>query len=248
MDAVVLAGGLGTRLRDRVPDMPKALAPVAGRPFLAWLLDQLSDAGFKRAILSVGYLGDAIRNAFGATHRTLDLVYAVEESPLGTGGALRRALEIARWSDEPIWVMNGDSMLLLDHAAMWSAHHARGIDPLAMTMAVTTVPRPGRYGATQISAGRVIRFSPAGEDGAALINAGRYLVHRGLFSGWALPATFSLEAGFLARFADRLRIAAFETDGWFIDIGVPADLERAQAALPAAMSRASTVPQSFSSE
>jgi D-glycero-alpha-D-manno-heptose 1-phosphate guanylyltransferase len=235
MEAVILAGGLGTRLRERLPGIPKAMAPVAGRPFLAWLLDQLASAGFKRVILSVGYLGEAIRSAFGGTYGGIELVYAIEGSPLGTGGALRHALGVARQSHEPIWVMNGDSILRLDYAAMWSAHANRGTDPLAMTMAITAAPQSERYGVLRIEAGRVIRFSPAGEGGRALISAGTYLVHRDLFAGWTLPATFSFEADFLARFTDRLAIAGFVTDGWFIDIGVPADYERAQIEFPAAL-------------
>ena len=135
MEAVVLAGGLGTRLLPRVPGVPKAMAPVAGRPFLAWLLDELADAGFRRVVLSVGHLGEAIRSAFGGTYRSLDLVYAVEASPLGTGGALRHALAVADSRDEPIWVLNGDSILRLSHAEMWAAHETRRSNPLAVTMA-----------------------------------------------------------------------------------------------------------------
>lgn len=237
MEAVVLAGGPGTRLRERVPGIPKPMAPVAGRPFLAWLLDELSDAGFTRVILSVGYLADAVRSYFGGAYRTLELAYAVEASPLGTGGAVRNGLAIAGPRDEPIWVLNGDSIVRLDYAQMWSAHGRRGFGPLVMTMAVTAAPCAARYGVLEIQAGRVTGFSSAGEVGPALINAGAYLLHRRILEGWPLPAAFSLEADFLARFADRLEIHAFEADGWFIDIGVPADYERAQTELPMALSR-----------
>jgi len=236
MDAVVLAGGLGTRLRERVPDVPKPMAPVAGRPFLAWLLDELVHAGFRRAILSVGYLGDRIESAFGPSYRSLDLVYAAEPSPLGTGGAIRNALAAAGLSDAPIWVLNGDSIVRLDHARMWSAHQQQGIDPAKMTMAVTAAVDTGRYGALEIREGRVVRFNPAGSGRPGPINAGAYLLHRQIFEGWALPAAFSFEGDFLARNTNRLRIAAFETDGWFIDIGLSADYERAQTELPAMLS------------
>jgi len=238
MEAVVLAGGTGTRLRERVPGIPKAMAPVAGRPFLAWLLDQLADAGFERVILSVGYLADTIRSSFGGAYRTLELAYAVEATPVGTGGGLRNGLELAARSDEPIWVLNGDTIAHLDHAEMWSRHRGRGSNPLALTMAVATAPHASRYGVLDIQAGRVTRFSPVGESRPAWINAGTYLLDRRIFEAWTLPAAFSFEVDFLARFADRLEITAFEIDGWFIDIGVPADYERAQTELPAALSRA----------
>jgi D-glycero-alpha-D-manno-heptose 1-phosphate guanylyltransferase len=238
MEAVVLAGGLGTRLRARTRAIPKAMAPVAGRPFLAWLLDELADAGFRRVVLSVGHLADVIRSAFGGSYRSLALTYAVEARPLGTGGALRNGLAAADPRIEPIWVLNGDSIVRLDHAGMWAAHQRRRCDPLAMTMAVTAVPDAARYGVLEIQQGRVSRFDPAGDAGPGLINAGVYLLHRRIFEAWTLPAAFSFEADFLMPFADRLEITAFETDGGFIDIGVPADYDRAQTAVPAAVSDA----------
>jgi D-glycero-alpha-D-manno-heptose 1-phosphate guanylyltransferase len=237
MEAVVLAGGLGTRLRPRLGGFPKPMAPVAGRPFLAWLLDELASAGFRRVILSVSQSGGAIRDAFGATYRTLDLVYAVEESPLGTGGALRHGLAVAGPRDEPIWVMNGDSIVRLAYGEMWAEHKVRHADPRAITMAAVTVPDTARYGTLEIRQGRVTRFNPAGGSGRGLVNAGASLVHRRLFEDWNLPATFSFEADFLAGFTDRLAIVAFATDGWFIDIGVPADYDRAQTELPLALAR-----------
>ncbi|HXP75932.1 MAG TPA: nucleotidyltransferase family protein [Stellaceae bacterium] len=237
MEAVVLAGGLGTRLHPRVSGLPKAMAPVAGRPFLAWLLDELADAGFRRAILSVGHLGEAIRSAFGGTYHTLDLLYAVEASPLGTGGALRHALALAGPGDEPIWVLNGDSIVRLAHAEMWAAHEIRRSNPLALTMALVSTPDAGRYGTVETREGRVTQFNPTGGRGVGIINAGTYLLHRRIFEGGSLPPAFSFEADFLARSIDRLEIAAFATDGWFIDIGVPADYDRAQTELPAALSR-----------
>jgi D-glycero-alpha-D-manno-heptose 1-phosphate guanylyltransferase len=237
MEALVLAGGLGTRLRPRLGGLPKPMAPVAGRPFLAWLLDELASAGFRRVILSVGQSGGAVREAFGATYRTLDLAYAVEERPLGTGGALRHGLAIAGPRDEPIWVLNGDSIVRLAYSQMWAEHGSRGTDPLAITMAAVTAPDAARYGSLDIRQGRVIRFSPAGGCGRGLVNAGAYLVHRRLFEDWDMPAAFSFEADFLARFSDRLAITIFATDGWFIDIGVPADYDRAQTEMPLALSR-----------
>ncbi|HKX11342.1 MAG TPA: nucleotidyltransferase family protein [Stellaceae bacterium] len=237
MEAVVLAGGLGTRLRERVPDTPKAMAPVAGRPFLAWLLDHLAEAGVRRVILSVGYLGEAIRSFFGKRYGTLELAYAIETSPLGTGGGLRNALRIASPSDEPIWTLNGDSIVRMDYPGMWSAHRIRAGNSRAVTLAITAAPDASRYGAVEIREGRIVGFNPAGTEREALINAGVYLFHRRVLEGWSLPAAFSLEADFLARLADRLEIHAFQTEGWFIDIGVPTDYERAQAELPAALSR-----------
>jgi D-glycero-alpha-D-manno-heptose 1-phosphate guanylyltransferase len=137
-------------------------------------------------------------------------------------------------------VLNGDTIARLDYAEMWSQHRGRGFNPLAITMAVTAAPDAARYGVLEIQAGRVTRFSPEGEARPALVNAGTYLVHRRILDGWPLPAAFSFETDFLAHFAGRLEITAYEIDGWFIDIGVPADYERAQIELPAALSGAGT--------
>ena len=235
MDAVILAGGLGTRLREKLPGLPKAMAPIAGRPVLAWLLDELVGAGFRRVILSVGHLADAIRSALGETYRALELTYAVERTPLGTGGALRHSLGTADAGDRPIWVMNGDTMLKLDRPSMWAAHQSRCGDPRAITLASVPISDTARYGALEVRDGRVLRFGSS--SGPGLINAGTYLLHRRVFDGWDLPPAFSLESDFLAPFVHRLQIAAFSTDGWFIDIGVPADYERAQTEVPVAFSR-----------
>jgi len=235
MEAVVLAGGRGSRLRPRVCDRPKALAPVAGRPFLAWLLDDLADAGFARVILSVGHLGEMIRSTFGNAYRSLELAYAVETSPLGTGGAMRNALAAASSPNGPVWALNGDSIVRLSYANMWTQHEKQRANPLAITMAVTRAENARRYGALQIEGGRVISLTPRGDPRPGPINAGTYLVHRKLFDEWSLPAAFSFEADFLARFTDLLEIAAFEPDGWFIDIGTPDDYDRAQVELPAVL-------------
>jgi NDP-sugar pyrophosphorylase family protein len=107
MQAIVLAGGLGTRLRGVVPDLPKPMAPVAGRPFLAWVLDELVDAGFAQVVLAVGYRHEVIRGHFGDTYRGLPLRYAVEAQPLGTGGAIRQAAALA--GPGPLFVLNSSS-------------------------------------------------------------------------------------------------------------------------------------------
>ena len=131
MEAIVLAGGLGTRLRARVGDRPKPMAEVAGRPFLALLLDYLEVQGFTRVVLSVGYRREAISGYFGARSGGIDLHYAVEAEPLGTGGAITHAL--AESLEDPLWVLNGDTMLHLDYQAMLAAHAHGG--PADMRMA-----------------------------------------------------------------------------------------------------------------
>jgi D-glycero-alpha-D-manno-heptose 1-phosphate guanylyltransferase len=229
MEAIVLAGGLGTRLRSRVADRPKPMAEVAGKPFVAWLLDYLSRQGVTAIVFSLGYRGEVIADHFGTQYRDLAIRYAVEETPLGTGGAIRLALAESR--RDPVWVVNGDTMLCLDYQAMWAAHHSRA--GTRMTMALRRVPDAGRYGTVSIAGDLVTGFAAGGTSGAGLINSGVYLISRPLFDGHELPPAFSLERDFLPLAAREGRIGGYVTDGWFIDIGVPEDYDRAQTELPA---------------
>ena len=123
MQAIILAGGLGTRLRSVVPDLPKPMAPVAGRPFLAWVLDRLVDAGFESAVLAVGYRHEIIRAHFGEDYRGMALRYSVETTPLGTGGAMRLAADHV--TALPVFVLNGDTYLELDYRAMLAPTSSR---------------------------------------------------------------------------------------------------------------------------
>ncbi len=223
MQAVVLAGGLGTRLRGVVPDLPKPMAPVAGRPFLAWILDPLVAAGFNRTVLAVGYRHGAIRDHFGDHYRGLTLLYSIEDSPLGTGGALRLASH--ETVEDPVFVLNGDTFLEVDYPALLAAHVRLGA---SMSMAVCQVPDLSRYGALKLVGGRVEAFLEKGPGGPGMINAGTYLLSRSLLDTMPTGAAFSFEQDLLQPGVARIRPAAWVTDGLFIDIGVPKDYARAQ--------------------
>jgi D-glycero-alpha-D-manno-heptose 1-phosphate guanylyltransferase len=223
MQAIVLAGGLGTRLRSVVPDLPKPMAPVAGRPFLAWMLDRLVDAGFERAVLAVGYRHEAISEYFGQRYRGLALHYSVENAPLGTGGAMR--LAAAQVTSMPVFVLNGDTYLELDYRAMLDAHRQASA---LMSMAVCSVPDIGRYGALEIANGVVTGFQEKGRGGQGYINAGVYLLSAGIMERIPAGVPFSFEQELLVPALHEIRPAAMVTEGLFIDIGVPEDYDRAQ--------------------
>lgn len=223
-EAVVLVGGLGTRLRPVVPDLPKPLAPVVGRPFLAWLLDGLAAAGLTRVVLATGYLGHLVEAAIGPRHAGLDILYAPEDQPLGTGGALFAAL--ARTTGERVFALNGDTWLDADLGAL--AAHAPAAD---LVLAVRPVADRTRYGSVVLAGDRLVGLREKGEAGPGLINSGLYLLHRGLLAKRPLPPAFSFEREVLER-PDGLDIRAFRVDGRFIDIGTPGDLAAAQTLLP----------------
>jgi D-glycero-alpha-D-manno-heptose 1-phosphate guanylyltransferase len=222
--AIILAGGLGTRLRAVVPDLPKPLAPVAGRPFLAWVLDALAEQDFTSVTLSVGYRHELIEAAIGVAWRGMDVRYAIEDAPLGTGGAIRHAL--AHTETAHIYVLNGDTFLDLDYAAMMQAHlEARA----QISIAAVPVEDIGRYGGLGLEGGCVSQFLEKGGSGAGLINGGTYLINRTLFNAYPLPLRFSFEADILQAHMAQLAPRAFTTDGLFIDMGIPEDYARAQS-------------------
>jgi D-glycero-alpha-D-manno-heptose 1-phosphate guanylyltransferase len=228
VEAIILAGGLGTRLAGRLNGIPKPMVPVAGRPFLEILLKQLERAGCRRAVLSVGHLHEMIERHFGARFCGLTLDYAIEQTPLGTGGAIRAALGMA--TEEAILVLNGDTFLDADFSAIMGFHRGQ---EAKMTMAITRLADITRYGGVIVDKGQVTGFVEKGRSGAGWINAGAYVVVKDLAWPERLEEKFSFETDFLAPEIGRLAPAAYPVDGFFLDIGVPEDLDRAQTELAA---------------
>ena len=223
MEAIVLAGGLGTRLRSVVDDIPKPMALVQGRPFLALVLDQLVDAGFASVILAVGYRYEAIQAHFGDHYRGLPLRYSVEREPLGTGGAIR--LASAQAGGEDIFVLNGDTYLELDFQTMLDTHGDSGAE---LTMAICRVADGARYGALRLRDDIVQGFLEKGQSGPGWINAGTYILAPALRARLRAAGAFSFEHDVLELEIESIRPRAFRCFGRFIDIGVPDDYARAQ--------------------
>ncbi len=228
-EAIILVGGLGTRLRPLVSDVPKPLAPVAGRPFLAWLLDRLANVGMRRVILATGYLSDKVRDAFGDEWNGLRIEYSVEDEPLGTGGAITLALRLR--SADAMHVLNGDTFLDYCPKALESATLDAGCE---IGMALAAVPDVARYGAAALEAGRVSKFIEKGEHGPGYINAGSYYLSAGVIARFPTSGTFSFEQTVLAERVTAGEVFGYiQTDG-FIDIGVPEDYLKAQTFIPGA--------------
>jgi D-glycero-alpha-D-manno-heptose 1-phosphate guanylyltransferase len=223
MQAIVLAGGLGTRLKSVVPDLPKPMAPVAGRPFLTWVLDRLVDAGFERTVLAVGYRHEVIRDHFGESYRGMALRYSIESTPLGTGGAIRLAAD--QVTALPAFVLNGDTYLELDYRAMLDAHQQ---SRASLSVAICRAPDVSRYGAVELEGDRIHDFLEKGRAGLGFINAGVYLLSSEILQQIPSGEPFSFEQQLLVPQVKELRPLAFLAEGRFIDIGIPADFERAQ--------------------
>ncbi|MFN0055431.1 MAG: nucleotidyltransferase family protein [Planctomycetales bacterium] len=226
--ALILAGGLGTRLRSVVADRPKVLAPVHGRPFLAYLLDQLADAGIRHAVLCTGFRGDLVRAEFGLRYRTLRLDYSQEHAPLGTGGALRQGVSLAR--SQTVLAMNGDSYCDADLQAFQARHAAR---KEVAGLLLTEVSDTSRYGRVQLDPeGRIQRFVEKGvEGGRGWINAGLYLLPVKLLETVPLEEPTSIERDLLPAWIPQ-GLWGFPCHGKFLDIGTPETFAATEAFFP----------------
>jgi len=229
--AAILAGGLGTRLRSVVNDRPKVMAPVAGRPFITHLLDQLADAGISRVVLCTGYMAGIIHDELGESYRGMVLDYSVEQEPLGTGGALRHAAEL--FTGNRILVMNGDSWCGCDLSMFEQGVKESGI---ASGMVLTEVLDVSRFGAVETdAAGRVVRFIEKGEEsGPGWINAGIYLLPTCRIMELKTGKQISLERELIPSLLQE-GLIGYRASGQFIDIGIPEEFQRAQTLFQSSM-------------
>lgn len=225
MEAIILAGGKGTRLRSIISNLPKPMALVAGYPFLEILLTSLSQKGFTRVVLSLGYMADNIVNYFGYSFNGMEIIYEVEKCSLGTGGAIRLALKQCK--NDQVFVMNGDTYLEMD-ALKVRAQWLQNGNPIILARYVQDV---SRYGCLDIKNNRVIGFSGAVSQGPGLINAGCYFIPRNLLDNLNLNSVFSFESDYLVSAVKSECFDMHLTEGKFIDIGVPKDYQLAQVEL-----------------
>ncbi|MEI8046487.1 MAG: nucleotidyltransferase family protein [Bacteroidota bacterium] len=227
--AIVLAGGLGTRLQGVLPGMPKCMAPVQGAPFLSHVLNYLISQQIKTVILSVGYRKEQIINYFGNSFQSLSILYAIENEPLGTGGAIKLAFDHS--AEEKAFVMNGDTFFLPDLSSMEQWHTMSSAD---ITIAVKHMPETGRYGLVETDHnGRITAFREKDpRSGSGWINGGIYLINRNIFKN-IRDQKFSIENDLFKVSCSTLHMQSFRTDASFLDMGIPEDYDRAQTFLPA---------------
>ena len=233
--AVILAGGLGTRLRPIIGDLPKGLAPVGGRPFLEYQLAMLRSQGFQRIVLCTGYRHDLIQAHFGNGDAWgVHITYSVEREPLGTAGALRQARP---GLDGSFLTMNGDtyfgadlSQLVLAHGRGGTRHgHEVAARDLVATLALLRMPDASRYGAVTLDAdGYVVRFAEKSGGGPGLISAGLYVFSMSVFDHFPPRTPLSLETDVFPLLASRRLLGGLPVQGYHLDIGVPGSYQRFQ--------------------
>jgi D-glycero-alpha-D-manno-heptose 1-phosphate guanylyltransferase len=226
-EAIVLAGGLGLRLKGLLPDIPKCMAPVQGRPFLTYVLDYLERQTIAKVILSVGYRKEQIISFFGNNYKTLEIRYSEENEPLGTGGALKSALALC--SENEVFVLNGDTYFIPDLNELEKQHSENNAD---ITIAVIQKLDTCRYGLIVTDrADRIIEFrEKEPTSGKGWINGGVYLIKKKIVETIS-DNKFSLENDVFKAKAASLHIHAYRTDAFFLDIGIPEDYNLAQTLL-----------------
>lgn len=221
MEAIVLAGGFGTRLKSEINDIPKPMAPIRGIPFLTFLLNKLNRENFTRVILAVGYLHEVIIDFYGDKYKNLDIIYSIEDEPLGTGGSIRNALKLV--TEEYVYVLNGDTFFDVSLSSLRK--------PNFLTIACKYVENSNRYGKVIIENNHIVLFKEKNYIKSGYINGGIYYLKKNIFEEFELPKTFSMEKDFIEKYLKNIDVIAHKSNSYFIDIGVPEDYKRAQSEL-----------------
>lgn len=218
MEAIILAGGMGTRLKSVVSDVPKPMAPVLDRPFLTYILDNLADSGFTRVILAVGYKKEVIMDYFKNEYKGMDIIYSIENVSLGTGGCIKQAMSYVL---EPfVFVINGDTMFNIDYKEMASTQ--------AVSIACKYLEDFDRYGEVKIVDNYISSFAEKKYVKKGYINGGIYYLPKIIFDNYNLPIKFSLEKDFFTKYINELKIVPYLSNAYFLDIGIPEDYKKAQ--------------------
>lgn len=223
-EAIILAGGLGTRLREAVPDLPKCMAPVNGHPFIVYVIRYLQEQGITKFVFSLGYRSEAFIDLLAATLDETNYTIVIEDEPLGTGGAIQFACKHTAAKD--LAVFNGDSIFKVDLqriAAFHSSHNAE------CTLALKPMQHFERYGVVELNEDNSIAiFKEKQSYAEGTINGGVYILDRERFLAKGFPEKFSFETDYLQKYYSSGNIFGIVDEGYFIDIGIPEDYRQAQ--------------------
>ena len=223
-EAILLVGGLGTRLQSEVNDLPKSMALINGKPFLQYQLDYLCSFGVTKVVLATGYLPESINEFFGDNYKGITISYSHEKEPLGTGGAIKQAL--AKTNSNTVLILNGDTMFKLNINEFYESHSNAKAD---FSLALKPLKNFKRYGVVKLNeTSRVIGFEEKKEQKQGNINGGVYLLNKDKFNALNFEGKFSFEKEFLEKEYTNLSFNGFIADDYFLDIGIPQDYKQAQ--------------------
>jgi len=224
-EAIILAGGLGTRLRAAVPELPKCMAPINGKPFIAYVIDHLKQQGIERFILSLGYKSEVLIDYFQQLASGLDIHYAIEKEPLGTGGAIQLACH--KTMTENVVVTNGDTLFKVNIPALAHLHLLQKSD---CTLSLKPMKNFERYGVVELNSSNhtISLFKEKQFYTQGYINGGLYALKVNAFLEKKLPERFSFEKDYLEKYYTDGNMVGSIQDEYFIDIGIPEDYNRAK--------------------
>ncbi len=228
-EAIILAGGLGTRLRSVVPDQPKCMAPVDGKPFLFYVINYLQKSGIEKFIFSLGYMHEAIEDYLHINYSTLAYKISYESEPLGTGGGIKLACE--KVMHQNVLVCNGDTLFKINLKQLSDFHKAKNAD---CSLCLKPMENFDRYGVVELNDnGSILSFKEKNFYNSGLINGGMYALNVERFKKENLPAKFSFEKDYLEKSVcssvNKIKkLYGIIQDEYFIDIGIPEDYEKAQ--------------------
>lgn len=222
-EALILAGGKGTRLQSIVNDVPKPMADINGLPFLTYLFEYLINNKIKKVILSVCYKYDTIIKYYGNKYKNLELIYAIEENQLGTGGGIINSLKFT--SKKYLYLLNGDTYFNVNLNKMFNFHLKTKAD---FSIAIKPLKNITRYGTVEITSDRITSFNEKQNKDFGLINGGIYIIDRTKLESIQFVNKFSFETDFLEKYCSIFTINGFISDSYFIDIGIPEDYQIAK--------------------
>ena len=218
VEVIILAGGLGTRLRSAIGEVPKPMAPVDGKPFLHYQFLWLESYGVDKVVLSIGYKAGMITDHFGQKFNGISIEYAIEKEPLGTGGAILYAMR--KTGGDRVLIVNGDTWFPVDIGRLVEEHESAAA---RLTIALKKMTNFSRYGTVELEGNRIVGFREKQEMSVGLINGGIYLMDRSFVENSVNMKKFSFETDILEKRVETGAIAGVVFDVPFIDIGVPGD-------------------------
>lgn len=222
MDVIVLSGGFGTRLKDVTNGKPKTMVDVNGKPFLCYLLDEFIKYDVKNVVLAVGYKKEYIEKYFEKGYKNINITFSEEDEPLGTGGAIKKALGYSKEDD--VIVMNGDVYSNVNFKELMNNHKNSKKD---ITLALKYMENFDRYGAVEFNEQKIItKFEEKQPKEKGYINVGVYVMKKDIFKNINVGNVFSIEKDFFSKYVEEGNFNAYLYDGNFIDIGIPSDYEK----------------------
>ncbi len=224
MKALILAGGFGTRLRPLSCTRPKLMFPIANRPLLDWVLEGLSKKGVTKVVLAVNFMADMLKKNFGDSRHGIEIVYSLEQKPLGTGGPIKKAKSFLNDEEEPFFVLNGDILSSMDYSKLYDAHMKFKAEA---TISLHEVENPSRFGVVELNGNnQILRFveKPKKDEAPSrLVNAGVYVLNQKVFDLIPDDRKVSMEREVFPTLASKESLFGYMFDSFWIDIGKPND-------------------------